>query len=88
MLGRFGLEGQLAVDNSIRNPKRTATTANALLIGVFLVTFVTVAGTSLKDFAVAEIQKLESADFIISSDGGTLDDELLADIASVDGVGR
>ena len=45
-MSRFGLEGRLAVDNTARNPKRTATTANALLIGVFLVTLVTVAGTS------------------------------------------
>lgn len=86
ILGRFGLEGQLAIDNSVRSPKRTATTANALLIGVFLVTFVTVAGTSLKDFAVREIKELESADFIVSSAGGSLDDELLAAMAEVDGV--
>jgi putative ABC transport system permease protein len=86
VLGRLGLEGQLAVDNAKRSPKRTATTANALLIGVFLVTFVTVAGGSLKDFAVREIQKLESADFVISSEGGTLDPELLASLGDVDGV--
>lgn len=86
LLGRFGLEGQLAVDNSVRSPKRTATTANALLIGVFLVTFVTVAGTSLKDFAVREIKKLESADFIVSSQGGSLDEQLLASMADVKGV--
>lgn len=82
----FGLEGRLAVDNTVRNPNRTATTANALLIGVFLVTFVTVAGTSLKDFAVAELQKLESADFLVSSDGGTIDEQLVAQLEAVDGV--
>jgi putative ABC transport system permease protein len=86
VLGVFGLEGKLAVDNATRSPKRTATTANALLIGVFLVTFVTVAGTSLKDFTVREINKVQTADFIVSSDGGTLDDELLATIGGVDGV--
>ena len=83
---RFGLEGRLAVDNTARNPKRTATTSNALLIGVFLVTFVTVAGTSLKDFVVAELQELEGADFVIASDGGSLDDELLAGLEGIDGV--
>lgn len=82
----FGLEGRLAVDNSIRNPNRTATTANALLIGVFLVTFVTVAGVSLKDFVVAELQKLESADYMIQSDGGTIDDDLISDLEAVEGV--
>ena len=75
-MSRFGLEGRLAVDNTARNPKRTATTANALLIGVFLVTLVTVAGTSAKDFAVGEIKKLESADYLVVSDGGTIDDGL------------
>ena len=38
VISRLGLEGRLAADNTRRNPKRTATTANALLIGVFLVT--------------------------------------------------
>ena len=83
---RLGLEGRLAVDNSARNPKRTATTANALLIGVFLVTFVTVAGTSLKDYVVGEIQKLDSADYLISSDGGSIDPALVTRLESVKGV--
>ena len=86
VLSKLGLEGQLAADNAARSPKRTATTANALLIGVFLVTFVTVAGGSLKDFAVREIQKLESADFIVASDGGSLDADLLASMTSAKGV--
>jgi putative ABC transport system permease protein len=86
VMARFGLEGRLATDNSARNPKRTATTSNALLIGVFLVTFVTVAGTSLKDFVVAEIQKLDSADYIVSSNGGTIDADLVAQLREVEGV--
>ena len=53
---------------------------------MFLVTFVTVAGTSLKDYVVAELAKLESADFMIQSDGGTIDDELIANLEAVDGV--
>lgn len=86
MLRWFGLEGRLAADNTARNPQRTATTSNALLIGVFLVTLVTVAGTSVKDFAVDEINALSSADFIITSDGGTIDDGLVASLEEVDGV--
>ena len=35
LLSRLGLEGRLAGDNIARNPQRTATTSNALLIGVF-----------------------------------------------------
>ena len=86
VVGRLGIEGRLAVDNAARNPKRTATTANALLIGVFLVALVTVAGTSAKDFAVNEINALESADYSLSSDGGTIDDQLVADLMAIDGV--
>lgn len=86
VLSRFGLEGRLAVDNTVRNPTRTATTANALVIGVFLVTLVTVAGTSVKDFAVAEINEVESADYIVESDGGTIDSRLVRDIEAIEGV--
>jgi len=86
LLSRLGLEGRLAGDNIARNPQRTATTSNALLIGVFLVTLVTVAGTSVKDFAVAKINDLSSADYVIESTGGTIDDALIADLEAVEGV--
>jgi len=86
LLHRFGLEGRLAVDNTIRNPQRTATTANALLIGVFLVTFVAVGGTSVRDFAVGEINKLSSADYLVTSDGGSIDPAFAAKIKKVDHV--
>jgi putative ABC transport system permease protein len=43
-----GVTGQLARDNSSRNPKRTSRTAAALLIGVSLVTGVSVVAASLK----------------------------------------
>jgi len=86
LLSRLGLEGRLAGDNIARNPQRTATTSNALLIGVFLVTLVTVAGTSVKDFSVAKINELSSADYVIESDGGTIDDALIADLDAVDDV--
>lgn len=88
VLRRFGLEGRLAADNVGRNPQRTATTANALLIGVFLVTLVTVAGTSLKDFAVSKIDELAATDFYLDSDGGVIDDELIAEVSTVDGVNQ
>ncbi|MCB0972792.1 MAG: FtsX-like permease family protein [Acidimicrobiales bacterium] len=85
-LQRLGLEGRLAADNVARNPQRTATTANALLIGVFLVTLVTVAGTSVKDFAVEQINELSSADFTITSDGGSVDPDLVGEIEAIDDV--
>ncbi len=85
-MSKLGLEGRLAVDNSSRNPQRTATTANALLIGVFLVTLVSVAGSNVKDYAVGQLQDLEAADYALFSNGGVIDDELMAKISAIDGV--
>lgn len=82
----FGLEGRVAADNTARSPQRTATTANALLIGVFLVTFISVAGTSLKDFVLNEIKKVETADYVVQSTGGTIDSALVGDLESINGV--
>ena len=74
------------MDNTLRNPQRTATTANALLIGVFLVTFVAVGGTSVRDFAVGEINKLSSADYLVTSKGGSIDPAFVAKMEKVDHV--
>ncbi len=43
-----GITGQMAADNAARNPKRTARTAAALLVGAALVTSVTVLASSVK----------------------------------------
>jgi len=86
LMGRFGLEGRLAADNTGRSPKRTAATSNALLIGVFLVTLISVAGTSMKDFVVGKIKELETADYVIASTGGTIDPGLVKKLEGIDGV--
>ena len=86
LLERFGIEGRLAVDNSVRSPKRTATTANALLIGVFLVTLVAVAGASIRDFAIQQVNDLQSADYVVVSKGGTIDDDFVAKLRDVKDV--
>lgn len=86
LLDRFGIEGRLATDNSVRNPKRTATTANALLIGVFLVSLVAVSGASVRDFAVEEVNDVQSADYVVASAKGTLDDDFLTRLGDINGV--
>jgi putative ABC transport system permease protein len=43
-----GLTGRIARENTLRNPARTAITASALMIGLGLVTFVTVFAAGLK----------------------------------------
>ncbi|MCB1257679.1 MAG: FtsX-like permease family protein [Microthrixaceae bacterium] len=68
VLSLTGLTGRIAADNVVRNPKRTATTANALVIGLFLVTLVTVSGEALKTATVDQLNKLSSSDFIVASE--------------------
>ena len=85
VLNTVGLTGRLAADNSVRNPRRTATTANALVIGLFLVTLVTVSGEALKTYMVNEFNKLSSSDFIVAS-AGAIPDDLVERIVDTEGV--
>lgn len=64
-VGAFGLTGQLARDNAARNPTRTATTATALMIGLALVTAVTVIGDSIKTSVTSALDSSISADWFI-----------------------
>jgi putative ABC transport system permease protein len=84
-LARVGMTGRLAGDNSIRNPRRTATTANALVIGLFLVTLVTVSGEAMKTYVVGEINKLSSSDFVVAAER-SLDPAAVEEIRATEGV--
>jgi len=69
-LARFrGITGRLAQGNAVRNPKRTAATASALMIGVGLMCLVAVAAASIKATAVDAIDSSVAADFIVNSQG-------------------
>ncbi|WP_432096741.1 ABC transporter permease [Streptomyces sp. bgisy100] len=46
LLDRLGVPGRLARQNALRNPRRTASTAAALMIGLTLITAMTVLATS------------------------------------------
>ncbi|GGK42341.1 ABC transporter [Pilimelia terevasa] len=52
LLVGWGVAGSLGVRNAIRNPRRTAVTASALMIGVMLVTAASVVATSFKESVV------------------------------------
>lgn len=86
ILRRLGMAGRLASDNIARNPRRTSTTMNALVIGLLLVTLVTVAGNSLTKATVDEINKFSSADFIIGALPGVLPEELVDRVPAMEGV--
>jgi len=61
----FKTSGHLAEENAARNPRRTASTASALMIGLALVTTVLVVGTSLKSTFRDTINKTITADWYV-----------------------
>ncbi|HLF43365.1 MAG TPA: FtsX-like permease family protein [Acidimicrobiia bacterium] len=56
----------LAVQNAVRKPRRTATTASALMIGLALVTFCFILGDSIKASAGQAIDEGLRADYVLS----------------------
>jgi putative ABC transport system permease protein len=66
-----GTSGKLGRENAIRNPKRTASTAAALMIGLGLVTFVSVFAQSIKASSNKILEETLKADYIVSSSSFT-----------------
>jgi putative ABC transport system permease protein len=65
---RFGgVAGAFARENAIRNPSRTAATAAALMIGLALVTFVSILGQGLRTSFSDSVRELFVADYSLSA---------------------
>jgi len=65
-----GLPAGLARQNAMRNPRRTASTAAALLVGVALVSFMAVITSSARASATGNITSALRAGFVIEGNGG------------------
>ncbi|GIH90131.1 ABC transporter permease [Planobispora siamensis] len=65
----FGVPGRLAVDNSQRNPKRSATTTVALTIGVTLMTLISVLTATLRVTYNAKLDEQFPVDYLVASQG-------------------
>jgi putative ABC transport system permease protein len=65
-----GASGRLARENAVRNPTRTASTAAALMIGLALVTFVSVVGAGMLDSSRSAVTDQISADYVVTSSSG------------------
>ncbi len=61
--------GRLAKENAIRRPRRTAATASALMIGLALVGFFFILGSSLRASVGAAIEASLRADYVLTVDG-------------------
>ena len=87
----WSLPGRLGRLNSGRNPRRTAITAAALMVGIALVTGVTVVMDSAKSSLKAEAATILKAEVVISGDQNgprppTYDPAVLREAATIPGV--
>jgi putative ABC transport system permease protein len=83
----WGTTGHLARENAIRNPRRTAATASALMIGLALVSAFSVIGASTN----ASIDKLITgsvqAEYVVSTAvGQPFSPDVAQELAAIDGV--
>ena len=85
--GLFGTVGRLATQNSIRNPRRTAATASALMVGLALVAMMSILGQSASASTDAAVKSNLTSQFIVSNVVGQAFATDVADqIREVDGV--
>ncbi|MFD5396231.1 ABC transporter permease [Streptomyces sp. NPDC127097] len=83
----FGVRGRLAKENALRNPRRTAATASALMIGLALITGLTVGGHSARRALDEEATQGLAADYKVSNSSARGLDTSTADkIAKLPGV--
>ncbi|WP_433263519.1 ABC transporter permease [Actinosynnema sp. CS-041913] len=86
----FGVPAKLAAANAGRNPKRTAATTAALMIGVTIVALVTVVANSAKETANAQVDERLPADYTVTSSvyDRPLPEELATRLAGVPEVAK
>lgn len=83
----FGVSGRLARQNSVRNPRRTAATASALMIGLTLITGMTVMAGSLQKSIDRMAASAIRADYVVSmANGNELSPDVEKTLKSTEGV--
>jgi putative ABC transport system permease protein len=84
------MTGALARQNALRNPRRTAGTASALMVGVAVVTLFTVFAASLQASIDDTIDRSFGGDLVVTTGafgGGGISPQLTAEISDVPEVG-
>ena len=83
----FGTVGRLGRDNAIRNPRRTAATASALMVGLTLVAAIGVLASSTNASISGVVDRSLGADYIVSDAIGTpFSPEIANSLEDVEGV--
>ncbi len=81
-----GVTGSLARENAMRNPRRTAGTAAALMIGVGVVTLFTIFAASLKASIDNSVSQSFTGDLVVSTGrfgGGGISPQLARDVGQL-----
>jgi putative ABC transport system permease protein len=63
----FGTVGRLAMDNAARQPRRSAATASAVMVGLALVTGFSIITTSASESVSAAVDEVVGAEFLLSN---------------------
>jgi putative ABC transport system permease protein len=83
----FGTPGRLATKNALRNPRRTAATASALMIGLALVSAINVMSSSAKASVAGQVDEVFAADYMVTPVSGVSDPaEAAGAVRAVPGV--
>ncbi|KHL10523.1 putative ABC transport system permease protein [Mumia flava] len=85
----FGMVGRMSTQNAMRNPRRTAATASALMIGLALVTTMSILGSSVNASVDEGVRKEFTTDLLLSNPVGAPFSASIADqVREIDGVGE
>jgi putative ABC transport system permease protein len=82
----FGVSGRLGRENSMRSPRRTAQTAAALMVGLALVSAMSVFGASLSKSTTNSIDNAVSADLIVTGPRSGFPSSVVKSVSDVPGV--
>jgi len=63
----FGSVGRLSTENSLRNPRRTAATASALMVGLALMAMMSMLGSSASASTDEAIESTLTSEFVVSN---------------------
>jgi putative ABC transport system permease protein len=82
----FGVSGRLGRENSMRNPRRTAQTAAALMVGLALVSAMSVFGASLSKSTTNSIDNAVGADLVVTGPSSGFPNSAVTAVSDVPGV--
>jgi len=94
LVWRTGAVGELARENAGRSPRRTATTAFSLAVGVMLVTAATIVAATISESVTGQLEKTITADHLVVVDapvvlqGGGISSDLSAEVVKAEGVAQ